>query len=213
MDVKEFFGKFVSRYLLGHLLAMVVVVCLLCFGVMYGLSVYTHHGEGIEVPNLYGMDYNEAVSLLSNKKVIVEISDTGYNKKMDADCILLQTPGAGTKVKEGRTVYVTINSTTSPKVKIPDIVDNSSYREAQARLSALGFNLLEPKVIDGERDWVYGVMTGTRNLQAGDVVSIEMPLVLVIGNGTSEEEEDLDVMLEVPDSLMMEADDFEEVVE
>ena len=195
-----------------HLFAMIMVVVALVFGVKYGLDSYTHHGEGIEIPDLYGMDYDDAVDLLANRSINVMADDTGYNKKVQPDAILLQTPGAGTKVKEGRTVYVTINSHTSPRMRIPDIVDNSSYREANARLRAIGFKLLEPKVIDGERDWVYGVMAGDKSLQTGDMVSAETPLMLVIGNGTSEDEDDEDMMLDAPENEAGGDDDFEEVV-
>ena len=213
MDVKDFFGKIFSPYLLGHLAAMIIVVVALCLGVRYGLAVYTHHGEGIELPNLYGMNYEDAIAQLGSDGIYVVASDTGYNKKMDANAILMQTPGAGTKVKEGRTIYVTINSTSSPKVKIPDIIDNSSFREAQARLTAIGFRLLEPSLIDGERDWVYGVMAGTKSLQTGDVISIETPLTLVIGSGKQGEEDEEDMMLDVPDQIDDEIDTFEEVTE
>lgn len=211
MDIKEFFGKFVSRIVIWNLLAMVLVVIALIVGVIYGLDNYTRHGEGIEVPNLYGMEFDEAVDLLAKDNVLVVANDTGYNKQMGADCILMQMPGAGTKVKGGRVVYVTINSTSSPKVKIPDIIDNSSYREATARLTAIGFVLNEPEVVDGERDWVYGIKAGFTELHAGDMISIETPLTLVIGNGTSEESGE-DAMLDVPDpSEMGEEDDFEEM--
>lgn len=192
MKTKEFFGKFVSRYLVGHLVAMVVVVVALCVGVKYGLNAYTHHGEGIVVPNLNGMDYKQALALLDQDGLLIIANDTGYNKRMPAGCVLTQTPGAGTKVKEGRTIYVTINSTSSPTVALPDLIDNSSYREAQARLMAVGFRLLEPIRIDGERDWVYGIKSNGRMLQTGDMVSIETPLTLVIGNGLYEDDEEED---------------------
>lgn len=213
MDVKVFFGKFVSGYLWGHLLAMTLVIVGLCFGVKYGLAIYTHHGEGIALPNLRGMSYAKAIEMMEEQGIYVVANDTGYNKKMEAGCVLMQTPGAGTKVKEGRTIFVTINSTSSPAVKIPDIIDNSSFREAQAKLTALGFRLLEPKVIDGERDWVYDVQAGGRSLQQGDMVPIETPLTLVIGNGMIGEESEEDMMLDMPDSTDMETDDFEEVTE
>lgn len=213
MDVKVFFGKFVSGYLWGHLLAMTLVIVGLCFGVKYGLAIYTHHGEGIALPNLRGMSYAKAIEIMEEQGIYVVANDTGYNKKMEAGCVLLQTPGAGTKVKEGRTIFVTINSTSSPAVKIPDIIDNSSFREAQAKLTALGFRLLEPKVIDGERDWVYDVQAGGRSLQQGDMVPIETPLTLVIGNGMIGEESEEDMMLDMPDSTDLETDEFEEVTE
>lgn len=213
MDVKVFFGKFVSGYLWGHLLAMTLVIVGLCFGVKYGLAIYTHHGEGIALPNLRGMSYAKAIEMMEEQGIYVVANDTGYNKKMEAGCVLMQTPGAGTKVKEGRTIFVTINSTSSPAVKIPDIIDNSSFREAQAKLTALGFRLLEPKVIDGERDWVYDVQAGGRSLQQGDIVPIETPLTLVIGSGMIGEESEEDMMLDMPDSTDLEIDDFEEVTE
>lgn len=213
MKIKNFFAKFVSPFLLLNLLAMFIVVLVLLFGINYQLEAYTHHGEGIEIPNLYGMDVDEAADKLQAMNLSVEVTDTGYVKTMDANCILVQMPGAGTKVKEGRTVYVTINSTTSPRLKIPDIIDNSSYREAQARLTAVGFQLGEPKVIDGERDWVYGLIVDGRDMHNGDMVSIESLLTLVIGNGTTEDEDADDMVLDVPETEGGEEDEFYEIVE
>ena len=190
MTVKDFFGKLFSPYLLGHLAAMALVVVALFLGLKLGLDVYPRHGKGIPVPNITGMDYRDALALLDQDGLLIAANDTGYNKRMPANCVLTQTPGAGTKVKEGRTIYVTVNSASSPKVALPDLIDNSSYREAQARLIAIGFRLLDPVRIDGERDWVYDIRSGGRSLQAGDMVSIESPLTLVVGNGLYEEEAD-----------------------
>lgn len=211
MDIKVFLDKFKSRFLWGNIIAMFIVVIALFIGVQFWLADYTHHGENIEVPNLYGVSYEEAVDQMSGYGVFVVASDTGYNKKMEANCILVQTPGAGTKVKEGRTIYVTVNSPSSPKVKIPDIIDNSSLREAQARLTAIGFRLSEPRPVEGERDWVYGIVADGRSLQAGDMVSIETPLTLVVGNGIMEEDVEDNEMANPSDSLAMDVDEFEEV--
>lgn len=199
MNAKTFFGKFTSGYLLGHMLAMVIVVILLCTGAWYGLRAYTHHGEGIAIPELSGMDSNKARKLLEENGLYMTVNDSGYNKRMPANCILDQLPAAGMTVKAGRTIYVTVNSLNSPRVAIPDLIDNSSYREAEARLKAIGFKLLTPRHIDGEKDWVYGIQAGGRNLQTGDMVSIESPLTLVIGHGMygeDEETEDDDMLLE-----------------
>ena len=209
MNVKEFFGKLFSRYLLFHLLAMFLVVVALCFGVMWGLNVYTHHGEGIELPDLTGMDFDKAERILAEKGLLIIASDTSYNKTMPSDCVLTQVPNAGTKVKEGRTIFVTVNSSSQPLVKIPDLIDNSSYREAQARLTALGFKMLEPHRIDGERDWVYGIRYQGRELASGDKVPCESELMLVIGNGTAESDEEENMMLDAPEAD--EVDEFEEI--
>lgn len=183
MKTKVFFGKLTSRYVWGNLIAMAVVIMALCIGVKYGLEIYTHHGEGIPVPNIKGMKFTEANYLLEQNGLKIVVSDSGYNRRLPADYILAQSPGYGTNVKVGHTIYVTVNSPASPTFAIPDIIDNSSVREATAKLTAMGFKLLSPKHVDGEKDWVYGVICRGRRLATGDRVPIDHPLTLVIGDG------------------------------
>ena len=190
MRTKDFFGKFFSKFLVGNLLAMLIVVILAMFGVKYGLEWYTHHGEGIEVPKLEGKKFSEARAIIDDLKLNIVVSDSGFNKKLPADCILMQNPGYGTKVKQGHTIYVTVNSPSSPSFAIPDVVDNSSYREAAARLMAIGFKLLEPQMVPGEKDWVYGIICDGKKVSAGERISIDHPLTLMIGNGQYQTDED-----------------------
>jgi len=216
MNAKEFTKKVFSRFLILNLLAMAVVVVLLCVGVYYGLDIYTHHGEGIEVPNLNGMRFDRAYMLLQEKKLNIVVSDSGYNKTKPADCILAQIPGYGQKVKEGHTIYVTVNSPLSPTFAIPDIVDNSSYREAAAKLTAMGFRLLPPEYITGEKDWVYGILCRGRRVSNGDRIPIDHPLTLMVGSGSYDDSLDVDyVDADHPIELMEggDIDSFEEVTE
>jgi beta-lactam-binding protein with PASTA domain len=207
MRTKDFFGKFFSKFLVGNLLAMLIVVILAMFGVKYGLEWYTHHGEGIEVPKLEGKKFSEARAIIDDLKLNIVVSDSGFNKKLPADCILMQNPGFGTKVKQGHTIYVTVNSPSSPSFAIPDVVDNSSYREAAARLMAIGFKLLEPQMVPGEKDWVYGIICDGKKVSAGERISIDHPLTLMIGNGQYQTDED-----EVePEYRMMEEDNPNEL--
>lgn len=194
MNAKEFLSKIGSK--IGHfyvpinLLAMVMVIILLCVGVKFGLALYTHHGEGIEVPDLKGMTYLKARLLLEENDLNIVVSDSGYVKTVPADCILAQTPGVGTKVKSGHTIYVTVNSPSSPTFAIPDIVDNSSFREAEAKLMAMGFKLTEPQKVVGEKDWVYGIICRGRRVSNGDRIPIDFPLTLMIGTGSYDEDDD-----------------------
>ena len=214
MKAKEFFGKFGSTFLWANLLAMLLVIVLLALGVKYGLDCYTRHGEGVKVPKLEGMDIDKARSLMEDYGLNVMVSDSGYNKQMAANSILLQNPGAGTMVKGGHTIYVTVNSPSSPSFPIPDVVDNSSYREAEAKLTALGFKLMPPQEVPGEKDWVYGILCKGHRVAAGDHISIDNPLTLMIGSGTYDSDEEIDYI--EPEYRMMESgntDEFEEVSE
>lgn len=221
MKVKEFFSKIKRHYVLINLLAMAMVIVLLCVGVKYALAIYTHHGEGIEVPDLKGMTYLKARLLLEEDNLNIVVSDSGYVKTMPADCILAQTPGFGTKVKSGHTIYVTVNSPSSPTFAIPDVVDNSSFREAEAKLMAMGFQLTEPQKVVGEKDWVYGIICRGRRVSNGDRIPIDYPLTLMVGTGTYDEDDvELDNYVDPTydanptdgmDDVSGEIDEFEEV--
>lgn len=218
MNAKKFFKKVCSRFLLLNLLAMVVVVVLLCLGVGYGLDLYTHHGEGIEVPELKGMRYQKARLLLEEKGLNIVVSDSGYNKTLPADCILAQMPGHGQKVKEGHTIYVTVNSPSSPTFAIPDIVDNSSLREAEAKLTAMGFRLAPTQRVTGEKDWVYGILCRGRRVSNGDRVPIDYPLTLMVGSGAYDDTDSIDYVdsnysMDVTDEGGNDVDEFVEVTE
>lgn len=193
MNAKGIFSKIGSKlgryYVSVNLLAMVAVIILLCVGVKFGLALYTHHGEGIDVPDLKGMTYLKARLLLEENNLNIVVSDSGYVKTIPADCILAQTPGLGTKVKSGHTIYVTVNSPSSPTFAIPDIVDNSSFREAEAKLMAMGFKLTEPQKVVGEKDWVYGIVCRGRRVSNGDRIPIDYPLTLMIGTGSYDEDD------------------------
>ena len=216
MKTKEFFGKFCSKFLFWNLIAMALVVILLVVGVNYGLDWYTHHGESIRVPNIEGMRIAKAREMMEECGLEIVVTDSGYNKRLPADCVLTQSPGAGLTVKSGHSIYVTINSSNSPSVAIPDVVDNCSYREAEAKLISLGFKVLPPQYVTGEKDWVYGVTCNGRRVSAGERVSIEQPLTLQIGSGQYGADEELNVIGD-DDSMMQsgngEVDDFEEVTE
>ena len=216
MKTKEFFGKFCSKFLFWNLIAMALVVILLVVGVNYGLDWYTHHGESIRVPNIEGMRIDKARETMEECGLEIVVTDSGYNRRLPADCVLTQNPGAGLTVKSGHTIYVTINSSNSPSVAIPDVVDNCSYREAEAKLISLGFKVLPPQYVTGEKDWVYGVSCNGRKVSTGERVSIEQPLKLLVGSGQYSADEELNVVGD-DDTMMQsgdgEVDDFEEVKE
>jgi len=211
MSAKDFFGKMVSGYFWGNLLAMALVVLALCVGVKYGLEFYTHHGLNIVVPKVKGMTYSKARQLLEEDGLVVMVSDSGYNKTLPPDCILAQSPAYGAKVKQGHTVYITVNSPSSPPFAIPDIVDNSSLREAEAKLTAMGFRLLPAQRVSGERDWVYGIICRGRRVSNGERVPIDYPLTLMVGNGSIGEMDDFEYV--DPSYAAPDNDDIDEFVE
>ncbi len=194
MTTNEFFRKMMSKKLWGNLAAMLIVVVLLCLGVKFGLDLYTHHGEEIEVPNIKHKLYSDAEQLLSNHGLEIEVTDTGYVRSLPPDCILEQIIAPGTKVKRGRVIYVIINSDHSPLLTLPDLIDNNSYREARANLIAMGFKVGPPQYVSGEKDWVYGITCRGQNLHNGQRVSVDDVLTIQVGDGVMNMDEDITYM-------------------
>ena len=214
MKVKDLFGKIKEHYVLRNIAGMVMVVVLLLAGVIYGLDSYTHHGEEIEIPDLHNKPLGVADIELRKLKLNVCVSDTGYVKNLTPGCILDQIPEAGTMAKAGHTIYVVINSSTSPNITIPDIIDNSSLREAEAKLRALGFRLEPARLISGEKDWVYGLECNGREISAGEKIPAGRILRVVVGDGSTSMDEDTDsTMLEEGEVIFEEeggdVDEFE----
>ena len=180
--MKDFLKKIFSPILWGNLLAMAVAAVVLVFLLWQGMRLYTHHGEKIEVPNVKGMLLEDAKFHLEKTDLKAEVSDSSYNRNLPAGTVLDQTPDKGKKVKSGRTVFLTVNSREMPTLIMPDIADNCSLREAQAKLKALGFKLGNVEYVHGDKDWVMDVKCGGRHIAAGERVPIDVPVILVVGN-------------------------------
>jgi len=187
MKSSDFFGKLTSKYIWLNLAAMAAVVVLLVVGAKFGIDIYTHHGEAIPIPDIKHKSFADAKQMLANVGLLIEVTDTGYVRTLPADCILEQSPQPGDFVKSGHVIYVIVNSANTPTITMPDIVDNSSMREAMAKLRAMGFRVGEPQFIVGEREWVYGATVNGRHVVAGDKIPVDAVVVLQVGNGSRSE--------------------------
>ena len=131
-------------------------------------------------------DGAEAGAVFDSRGLACIVSDSTYVKDKPAGCILDYNPAAGQKVKEGRIIYLTINAINIPLQVVPDVADNSSLRQAEARILASGFKLNDIQYVPGEKDWVYGVKYRERMLAIGDKVPMGATLTLMVGDGNRE---------------------------
>ena len=207
MTIKEFFSFKTNKFFWLNIVAMIVVVVVMIFGVLKWMDVYTHHGETVVVPDVKGMTTEEAAKMFRNRGLVAVISDTKYVKDKAAGIILELKPGADEKVKEGRTVYLTVNTLDVPLRVIPDVADNSSLRQAQAKLLSAGFKLNEVQLVNGEKDWVYGVKYQGRQLTAGEKIPMGASLTLMVGDGAGDtvEEDSIDIDLDTEEPVASES--------
>ncbi|MBQ8270069.1 MAG: PASTA domain-containing protein [Bacteroidaceae bacterium] len=181
--MKKKFSSFIKTLFI-NIAAVIVVLVALCWATLAWLDDYTLHGQVITVPDVCGLNVDEAAELLRKEKLDFEIADYKYKKGADIDDVIEQQPLRGSQVKEGRKIQLTLNSAKVPERPLPDVVDNSSLREAVARLTAAGFKISEFVKVSGELDWVYSVIMGNDTLQNGAKVPTGATLTLCIGNGS-----------------------------
>ena len=166
---------------------MAAVIVAIPFVVLSWLDDYTLHGKVIEVPNVCGKSLDEGAKLLSEQFLGYEIVDYKYQKGAAENEILEQRPAGTSKVKKDRKIQLTLNSGKEPTMLLPDVIDNCSLREAEARLRAAGFKLTEHVTVAGEKDWVYSVMKGKDTLKTAAQVPLGSTLTIVIGSGDEKE--------------------------
>ena len=168
---------------LANLLAMVIVAIILVIVTFRWMKSYTLHGQYITVPDVTGMYEEEARQTLSLAGLNYEISDYKFDKMMVEGGVIEQKPKSGAFVKQGRKIYLTLNSGKEPLRAVPDLADNSSLRAAESKLKAAGFKLTEPEYVDGDLDWVYEIRYLGEEIKAGTEIPEGSTLTIVAGNG------------------------------
>ncbi len=162
---------------------MLLLAAVLVASGYYALQYYTHHGESVEVPDVRDKNTQEAIRILKDAGLAVEVSDTDYVATKRPDIILEQSLAAGMTVKPGRVVHLTINAAHPLPHALPDIADNSSMRQAQALLTSMGFDSVRVEWRNGDKEWVYAVKVGGKEVTAGTRINTDQIIVLVVGNG------------------------------
>lgn len=192
--MKEFLNSFLSKKVGLNFLAVIIALGAL-FGLVYfSLNWYTNHGEKVEVPNIKKKTLKAVKHELAELGLEMQITDTMYLKNLPADIVLEQMPAPGKSVKPGRVIYVVINAGHSPIRVIPELVENSSAREAEAKLRALGFKRVEFQYIAGEKEWVYGLKCDGKDIKNGTKVSVDSRIVIVVGDGNRDLSEELETV-------------------
>lgn len=206
--MKDFLVKLIKNPYVLNLLLAVVVACALVFGTLKWLDSYTRHNEAVVVPDVKGLGLEEATEFFKNSNLRYNVIDSVFSKDVKPGAVVELVPMAGSKVKEGRIVFVTVNALTSQMATIPEVED-LSFRQAYAILRARGFEKIEIEYVPGDfKDLAIGVELHGRVLQKGEHVPLVAPLVLKVSSGDAEMPAD---SLGLPnDSVPVESLDSEE---
>lgn len=179
--------KLISDNLKGFLIRLLIVGSLLFSLVLIFFYIYlpatTNHGESITVPNLEGIHMEEIDGFLTNRSLRYEVNDSTYSDKYPPLTILRQYPQAGSKVKEGRKIFISVNRINPPTVPVPDLVDRSLINaEAVLKSNELkrGQIIYKPSPF---HNLVLEMQLEGRVLETEERIAKGSVIDLVVGNG------------------------------
>ena len=183
------FRKLLKNIYIKNLVLFVFIFFLLIFCLKWWLSVYTHHGQAVVVPNVKGLKIEQAATFFKDNELRFEVVDSVYNKSSIPGVIVETIPAAGTKVKKNKNIYITINAYSSQTGIVPDVKDQSR-RQAVAKLNAAGFKNVQVKYIPAAYgDLVLGLEYQGSTISPGARLPLDSRFLLLVGDGAQDADE------------------------
>ncbi len=112
--------------------------------------------EGIPVPDLQGLSFEEAREILKGYELGIKEAGTAYSDTVEKDRIVSQQPEADAKVEKHTTIEVTLSSG-KESIEIPDVVGETEDRAIRT---------LEENAFKFSKDYEY-----SSDVEAGRVIS------------------------------------------
>lgn len=160
------------------------------------LGWITRHGNEVKVPNVTRKNVKQAKETLESMGFEVLI-DSAYEPKQKPYIVLSQIPDIGSVVKNGRTIFITVNKKDPPAIPMPNLV-GLSFRSAAMMLK-------NNKLVLGDTTYVPDIAKGAilqqlfrgLDIRPGQMVPQGSRISLVIGEGLG------NVQLNMPDVIGM----------
>jgi len=173
------FLKHVSFALAGTLFVIAMIFLF--------LRIFTRHGQAFSVPDLTGYSLHEVDSLLTERKLRYQIVDSVYNINAERGSVTDQNPRPEFKVKENRTIFLTINAFNPEFISMPYVV-GVSLRQASAIIETAGLKI--GKLIYKPDIAVNNVLKQQfrgEEIEEGDSIIKGSVIDLIVGKGLSSE--------------------------
>lgn len=172
---------------------LLIILAVATVGVMivyYSLALFTKHGRSMTVPGVENMSYTQAVQILHDKGLRVDIRDSIYNDEVKPGYVIEQFPRSGSVVKPGRKIFLYINAVHPKEVVLDDMNKPSedalkglSSRAAQAKLEELGFKNIRIVSVLGPDDRVMKVLANGRVVKKMQKIPVNSRIVLEVSDG------------------------------
>lgn len=126
-----------GKWILKNILAAAALILILVLLAQLILKVSTRHNKEITVPDFTGMSMVDAKYQARKNDIRLDVTDSVFVKRFDRGAVFSQNPKAGSKVKKGRRIMITINATQAKTTEMPNLV-GYSLRQAMTEIKAKG---------------------------------------------------------------------------
>jgi eukaryotic-like serine/threonine-protein kinase len=183
--MKEFFNFLTAKVFLKHIAIIAGVAIILAISIFVGLKIYTKHGKAYAVPDLRGLTVAEAEMIIDARKLRYQISDSVFISHEARGTVIDQNPIPNFRVKENRTIFLTINAMNPERIAVPDVT-GVSLRQARAIIETNGFEIGKLIYVpDIALNNVLRQQYNGRDIKPGEMIIRGERIDLVLGEGLS----------------------------
>ncbi|MCB9202637.1 MAG: PASTA domain-containing protein [Flavobacteriales bacterium] len=165
------------------LILSVAIILGIAFTSLSFLSTYTDHGKEVTIPEIEGMNIQDAIKLVSENNLEFQIDSFKYDSIYKPFEVISVHPIQNSKVKRGRKIFIRCNPKTWKPIVVPNLIDKSKYL-AFSQLEILGLKvgdtLYEANI---SQDRVLRMLYKGKEIKPGDTVPKFSSIDLVIGLG------------------------------
>lgn len=133
-------NKATARWIIRNVVLALAFFAALLTITQLSLKAITRHNKVITVPDFTGLSAADARILARRHDIRTEIVDSVYAKRMEKGHVFSQNPTAGSQVKKNRVINLTVNSSQTKMVKMPNLV-GYSLRQAKTEILASGLTV------------------------------------------------------------------------
>jgi len=176
-----------TRRFLKHLALSILLFIVISWITLFILKMYTRHDEIAITPNFVGLTMDQISSLETSNDFELVIIDSIYDYTRKPGSVISQDPLPQTKVKPGRSIYLSLVSFMPEQVSMPDLID-LSLRRAKALLQTYDLKLGTVRIIpDMAENAVLKATVNGRFVKPGTMIHKGSVVDLYIGSGTGAE--------------------------
>ncbi len=179
MKKESFFKRFPWAL---HLLLMLGVSLVALMVVFFFIRLYARQGQEYELPDMVGHNISE---LMADNPIGLDVvvMDSLFRPGQEGGVILTQDPKAGTRVKKGRKLYITMTAFMPEDAVLPELA-GLTVRQAVSELLASGLEVGKLKFVeDPYKNNVLDQSCKGKTVYAGQQIERGSVIDLVVGLG------------------------------